>query len=345
VLRATRPEVKRLYLPLFGHKSVSKLTCNEVCGHAKQFVMFERFAPDPVLPKPTVSWRVWLGTRLLAILCGALVLLAIALTKPVMMGSEPPTIQAIRLTQSQAPRPKLVPQIVPKPLPRDDIKIPKIPNATPAPSAKTTTPLPTQTRPNLPLPPSSSPSASTTPSLQVAPRQETGTVGQSPSIATSPSTSPRVPTSGSANGEMGQTGQVRSGRLRGSTMALLRARECARLEVRERPADCPPNDELMRLLAQEREPKYRPENADAFSRNEQSWRGVPPPCLEDGKNFKLNGAGACVRFGNVPSRVRSPQEICEARGLGGCSPVPNQAAVNAGVAQARALEAAKAKRP
>jgi hypothetical protein len=298
-----------------------------------------------VLPKPTVSWRVWLCTRLLGIFFGILVLLAIALTKPVMIGTEPPTIQAIRLTQSQAPRPKLVPQIAPKPLPSEDTKTPKIQSVSPASNTKTATQLPTQTQPKLSQPQSSSPVPSTTPSLQVAPRQETGIGGQTPSIATSPSTSPRVPTSASVNGGNGQTGQVQSGRLRGSTMALLRARECARLEVRDRPADCPPNDELMRLLAQEREPKYRPENADGFSRNEQSWRGVPPPCLEDGENFKLNGAGACVRFGNVPSRVRSPQEICEARGLGGCSPVPNQAAVNAGVAQARALEAAKAKRP
>jgi hypothetical protein len=96
------------------------------------------------------------------------------------------------------------------------------------------------------------------------------------------------------------------------------------------------------MLAQERGPQYRPENADAFSRNELAWRGIPPPCLKDGQNFSISGAGACVRFGNVPSRVRTVREICEAKGLGGCADPPSQAAVNAALEQVRRQEAMKA---
>lgn len=116
-------------------------------------------------------------------------------------------------------------------------------------------------------------------------------------------------------------------------LSILRARECARLDIADRPADCPPNSELMQLLARERGPQYRPENAEGFSRNELAWRGVPPPCLENGQNSAVVGARACLRFGNVPSRVRSVREICEAKGLGGCAPAPGQAAVNAALEQ------------
>jgi hypothetical protein len=134
-----------------------------------------------------------------------------------------------------------------------------------------------------------------------------------------------------------------SGRLRSGTLALLKARECARIDLRDRPADCPSNDELMRLLANERDPKYRPENAEGFSRNEMAWRGIPPPCLDDGENFANKGGRTCVRFGNVPSRVRTVREICEARGLGGCQDAPTHDAVDAAVQQVRNQNAAKAR--
>lgn len=119
------------------------------------------------------------------------------------------------------------------------------------------------------------------------------------------------------------------------SQAIIKAQACAQLDPKDRPPDCPPNAELKRLLQVARGPKYRPENAEGFSRNEVRWRDIPPPCLEDGQKVKMTGMGACVRFGNTPSRVRSPQEICEAKGLGGCAPVPSQAAVNAAVKQVK----------
>ncbi|MCA3696675.1 hypothetical protein [Aquidulcibacter sp.] len=123
--------------------------------------------------------------------------------------------------------------------------------------------------------------------------------------------------------------------LTAQSQAIIKAQACAQIDIKDRPPDCPPNAELKRLLQIARGPKYRPENAEAFSRNELRWRDIPPPCLEDGQKVKMTGMGACVRFGNTPSRVRSPQEICEAKGLGGCAPVPSQAAVNAALKQAK----------
>ncbi len=119
------------------------------------------------------------------------------------------------------------------------------------------------------------------------------------------------------------------------SQAIIKAQACSQIDLKDRPPDCPPNAELKRLLQIARGPKYRPENAEAFSRNELRWRDIPPPCLEDGQKVKMTGMGGCVRFGMTPSRVRSPQEICEAKGLGGCAPVPSQAAVNAAVKQAK----------
>ena len=123
--------------------------------------------------------------------------------------------------------------------------------------------------------------------------------------------------------------------LNAQSQAIIKAQACAQIDIKDRPPDCPPNAELKRLLQLARGPTYRPENAEAFSRNEVRWRDIPPPCLEDGQKVKMTGMGACVRFGMTPSRVRSPQEICEARGLGGCAPVPSQAATNAAVPQAK----------
>lgn len=119
------------------------------------------------------------------------------------------------------------------------------------------------------------------------------------------------------------------------SQAMIKAQACAQIDIKDRPPDCPPNAELKRLLQIARGPQYRPENAEAFSRNELRWRDIPPPCLENGQKVKMTGMGACVRFGTPPSRVRSPQEICEAKGLGGCAPVPTQAAINAAVKQAK----------
>lgn len=119
------------------------------------------------------------------------------------------------------------------------------------------------------------------------------------------------------------------------SQAMIKAQACAQIDIKDRPPDCPPNAELKRLLQIARGPQYRPENVEAFSRNELRWRDIPPPCLEDGQKVKMTGVGACVRFGTPPSRVRSPQEICEAKGLGGCAPVPTQAAINAAVKQAK----------
>ena len=140
---------------------------------------------------------------------------------------------------------------------------------------------------------------------------------------------------GIASGPSRPTSSTGAPTLTQQCQAMIKAQACAQIDIKDRPPDCPPNAELKRLLQIARGPQYRPENAEAFSRNELRWRDIPPPCLEDGQKVKMTGMGACVRFGTPPSRVRSPQEICEAKGLGGCAPVPTQAAINAAVKQAK----------
>ncbi len=335
-----RGKSKEPNLPLFGHKYVSNLTCEILGENAKYRHMFRSFAPLFSTFSPSVPWRVWIGARLGGILFGILIILAIVLTKSNFVLTEPPTVQAIRLTSEHVkPRPPVV--VMPPSKSRSDhiSKPPPTPKLSPPAQAQSDVRPALVTSPNVLAPRAPQPASSLA----------TNDLPQSPRIAQNPSALSPVPNNtGNSGDAIPRSGardeQGTQGQLRGSTLALLRARECARLEERDRPINCPSNDELMRLLANERGPKYRPENAEGFSRNEQAWRGVPPPCLADGQNFKSNGASACVRFGKTPSRVRSPQEICEARGLGGCSPVPTQTAVNAGVEQARILEAGKAKR-
>jgi hypothetical protein len=276
---------------------------------------------------------IWLGARVGAAFIGLLLILALLSMRPIQLQPEPAIITAEIdvIVDPNLPEPKRrVDRSEPLPLQKPP---------TPAPSAPVVTsqaPSPTVAAPKrsvaqtegLPAPSPVNPSQ--------ANRQSSATP---PRIATAPSVGGSQPGT-SANQSNGQAPA-----LRGSTLAVLRARECARLDQRDRPADCPPNEELMRLLAAERAAKYRPENAEAFSRNELAWRGIPEPCLDAGEESAFKGGKLCIRVGTPPSRVRSPQEICEARGLGGCAPTPDQAAINAAVSQVRAQEAAKAKRP
>jgi hypothetical protein len=296
--------------------------------------MGARFFPYVHYQPHGVPFRVWAGARIAALVFGICVLYFLWQLKPSQIALEPPVIEGVAAAQLEAAIPKPAIETRP-PLPQ--------PN-------QAQKPLPDQTQPSLrvPLPQITdrpTPQIREAPPLSVQrPRskaQEPYAAQPSPEAGTS--SSPRLATAPGTQGGGGGPNSTGASapRLGGNTLALLRARECARLDIRDRPADCPPNEELARLLAQERGPQYRPENADSFSRNELAWRGVPPPCLDNGENAAIKGGKLCVRFGNTPSRVRSPREICEARGLGGCEDTPGQAAVNAAVEQVRAQQSAK----
>ena len=285
----------------------------------------------------TISWRVWLGTRMAATFIGLLIVYAIIAHRPEIVHQEPPAIEAVRLALQQEPQKLLETQASPKAVPKSDPP----PKPTPTIGADPNTTLPK-------LSPFISPSRASQPNSEIKVPIPPVPKTQTPGSAFTTSTPVAIAKAGdvaSAQRGEGRQGNAPAGTLAPSTLALLRARECARIDARNRPANCPPNDELMRLLAKERGPKYRPENADGFSGNEQAWRGVPPPCLEDGDNFSASAERVCVRFGNIPSRVRTVREICEARGLGGCVDAPNQAVINAAAAQARQQQSAKQKAP
>jgi hypothetical protein len=278
------------------------------------------------------SFRVWAGSRFAALIVGLCLVWALSLLEPLQSPIDPPAITSVILAplELDEDRPKIIPPPPEQILKRQDQASPQ-PTTSPEAAALKTRPSPITDRPTPRVTPSSANTA----------RQAVANAPLNPSpprIATAPS-SPRSPSASPG------TPPTQGQRLGTGTLALLRARECARLDIRDRPADCPPNDELKRLLAVEHGPQYRPENAEAFSRNEQLWRGVPPPCLDDGENLKVSGTRACVRIGTPPSRVRTVREICEARGLGGCADAPSQASINAAVEQVRRQETAKTAKP
>jgi hypothetical protein len=288
-----------------------------------------------------VPWRVWAGSRLAALLIGIALVWALFMLSPIKPLPETPAIQAVADVTLNLDRPRPLP--VPVPAPKE--------------AMTQALPLPTPQQPDSKVPDTSRAQQTQPkdifPKIQDRPTPDKGSkpmaspttpsaVSSSnniPRVATAPSAQPASTTRPGSNSPATAQGTGSTGRLGSGTLATLRARECARLDVRDRPADCPPNEELMRMLAQERGPQYRPENADGFSRNELAWRGIPPPCLDDGANAAIKGTALCIRFGNTPSRVRTPQEICEAKGLGGCAPTPSQAAVNAALEQVRRQKA------
>jgi outer membrane biosynthesis protein TonB len=291
----------------------------------------------------TVSLRVWLGARIAALLVGVVVMWALWRLEPYDIPTENPVIEAIAPARLEAAIPKpAIETRQPDPLP-EQVQSP-IQQAAPTPTtnqAVRASQPPTQItdRPTPQVSPNriqGAPPAATSPPTRPAPPTNAPAApapGPTPRLATAPS--------GSPTGQSGPSAGADNRRLGGNSLAIIKARECARLDTRDRPADCPPNEELARLLAQERGPQYRPENAEGFSRNELAWRGIPPPCLDDGENSAIKGTTLCVRFGNIPSRVRSPREICEARGLGGCEDTPAQTAVNAAVEQVRRQQSVK----
>jgi len=257
-----------------------------------------------------ISARTRLMTRLAAVAIWLALGFALVSTQPQTLPSQEPIgVAAVRLEPLERP-----PLLVPPP----KIVPPKQPDA----ALKQTSPTSSKSTATRALPKSA-------PSKSLA----SGRSGPSPSDLGGSTTS-AAPV-GIASGPSQPSSGAGVPALTAQSQAIIKAQACAQIDFKDRPPDCPPNAELKRLLQIARGPKYRPENAEGFSRNELRWRDIPPPCLEDGQKVKMTGMGACVRFGTPPSRVRSPQEICEAKGLGGCAPVPSQAAVNAAVKQAK----------
>jgi hypothetical protein len=294
------------------------------------------FSQLPVGHADNKMARIRFGSRLAALTIGIGVVVALWSYKPEGSLRDPPVISSIRLTPLEMEKPAVVAQAKQAPL-EPSAPLPKAPalNEQPIPptmnlplAERAMKPRAQQSQALSPNPAVAPPTNAPVPRIAIAPGQ-TGQNAPSVESVGAPSTS-------SGNAQSGP-----SPRLGNNALAIVRARECARLDPRDRPSDCPPNAELARLLASERGPKYRPENADGFSRNETAWRGVPPPCLDDGVNAALKGSKLCVRVGTPPSRVRSPREICLARGLGGCEPPPSQAAVDAALKQVKASESAR----
>ncbi|NJR20095.1 MAG: hypothetical protein HC777_00340 [Hyphomonadaceae bacterium] len=275
----------------------------------------------------SVSFGLWAFARGAAIILGGLLVWLLFHITPLQAPYEPAIIKgewAIEIAPIENPTivtPNLPAVGRPAPAPKSAPPVQPI-----------ATPVPTKIR----TPGVSLPQVAGVSGLASKPAPRLESVGPARIASAAPASAPSP--KGQGANESGNRDGATAPALPARSKAILRARECLRLGERDRPADCPPNAELGYLAKSG--PQYRPENADAFSRNEQVWRGIPPPCLDNGEGAQYKNGKLCVRMGATPSRVRSPQEICEARGLGGCAPVPNQAAINAAIAQSRAQEPA-----
>ncbi|MEN9873142.1 MAG: hypothetical protein RL186_39, partial [Pseudomonadota bacterium] len=195
-----------------------------------------------------LTWEVWLGSRAAALVLGGIFIWALLKWTPIQPLLEAPAIQAVSdltFDRDRVPPSSVRPptQPIQQPMPPKTLQQPisKAPIARQSAAGPMILDQPTKQRPDG-APPSNPPAVF-------------GAAYRSiPQIATVPSSKPSsgegvAPTSPATNSGTASFGRVSSG-----TMAILRARECARLDIRDRPADCPPNEELMRLLAQERGP-------------------------------------------------------------------------------------------
>lgn len=143
--------------------------------------------------------------------------------------------------------------------------------------------------------------------------------------ATAPGPTPQIATAPVAGNDTA-TSRDGAGSTRPSvstaTSRTLRALECERLAVEDRPPDCPPQGARLMAAAEEaNRPRRDPERAPGRSRAERNAlfkTGLRDPCqTESGARAQI-----CIPIGPTPSRVRSAQEICRAQGLSNCVDLP-----------------------
>jgi hypothetical protein len=98
---------------------------------------------------------------------------------------------------------------------------------------------------------------------------------------------------------------------------------CERIDVAERPADCPVTDRARRAVAAASEPKYNPDNVRSYSRaeiNAKKMAGWRDRCeTNEGRRAQV-----CIAIGRTPTQVKTPYEICMEHGLSNCRPPPSK---------------------
>ena len=98
---------------------------------------------------------------------------------------------------------------------------------------------------------------------------------------------------------------------------------CQRVDVADRPPDCPVTDRARRAVAAASAPKYNPDRVQGHSRaeiNAKKSAGWRDRCeTNEGRQ-----ASVCMAIGRTPTQVKTPYEICMEHGLSNCRPPPSQ---------------------
>jgi hypothetical protein len=143
-----------------------------------------------------------------------------------------------------------------------------------------------------------------------------------PSIAVPTPTIPHIATNNAAPPSRAPPATPQTPASAGLRRALW-LQACNRVDVAERPPDCPVTDTAKRAVAAASAPKYNPDRVQGHSRAEivakksAGWR--------DRCETESGGrASVCIPFGRTPTQVKTPYKICMERGLSNCRPPPSQ---------------------
>lgn len=105
--------------------------------------------------------------------------------------------------------------------------------------------------------------------------------------------------------------------LKEKSQKALFAMDCLKLDINERPKNCPPNNNAKKMIEFENGPKYRPEKVVGFTNSEikaKKAAGWRDKCEKnEGGQYQV-----CMAVGKKPPRVKTPYELCIESGLGGC---------------------------
>lgn len=105
------------------------------------------------------------------------------------------------------------------------------------------------------------------------------------------------------------------------SLAVIHALECERVDIKERPKDCPPSSTARKIIEEAQKPKYTGQftkgqtNAEINAKRYAGWRDK----CETNSGEK---ATICIPFGKKPYRIKTPYELCIEKGLGGCTRPP-----------------------
>lgn len=106
-------------------------------------------------------------------------------------------------------------------------------------------------------------------------------------------------------------------RLAGRSQNTVYNIDCEKIDIKDRPKDCPKSDLAKKLVKMEQS-KVKLDKVTGFTAaemNSKRYAGWREPCeTENGGKYQV-----CIQTGKKPTRVKTPYELCMEKGLGGCT--------------------------